>query len=77
MIAISGIPKWKGIYYSEDKEGLSFRWYEDNLLIGGGGHRTGEITPKDGFSCLEKKNTISLSGLHRSRPLVCPGLYYP
>lgn len=55
VIAISGIPKWKGIYYSEDKEGLSFRWYEDNLLIGGGGHRTGEITPKDGFSCLEKK----------------------
>lgn len=55
VIAISGIPKWKGMYYSEDKEGLSFRWYEDKLLIGGGGHRTGEITSKNGFSWLEKK----------------------
>lgn len=55
VIAISGIPKGKDLYYSEDKEGLSFRWYEDNLLIGGGGHRTGEITSKDGYSWLEKK----------------------
>lgn len=56
VIAISGIPKWKGMYYSEGSEGLSFRWFEDNLLIGGGGHRTGEeITAMDGFSWLEKK----------------------
>lgn len=55
VIAISSIPKWKDIYYSEDIDGLSFRWYEDNLLIGGGGHRTGEITSRSGYDWLEKK----------------------
>lgn len=55
VIAISGIPKWKGMYYSEDKDGLSFRWYEDNLLIGGGGHRTGKSDTRSGYQWLEKR----------------------
>lgn len=41
VLALSGIPRWEGMYYSEEKDGLSFRWYEDTLLLGGGGHRTG------------------------------------
>lgn len=41
VVAASGVPDWKGIYYSADAEGLSFRGYRDMLLIGGGSHRTG------------------------------------
>lgn len=31
----------KGMYVDEDKKGMSFRSYNNLLLIGGGGHRTG------------------------------------
>lgn len=31
-----------GMYVDEDKKGLSFRSYQDLLLLGGGSHRTGE-----------------------------------
>lgn len=43
MLALTGVPKWEGMYYGVDEDGLSFRWYEDILLVGGGGHRTGEL----------------------------------
>lgn len=46
VLALSGIPRWEGMYYSEEKDGLSFRWYEDILLLGGGGHRTGVMPGK-------------------------------
>lgn len=55
VIAITSIPKWKDIYYSADVDGLSFRWYEDTLLVGGGGHRTGETNSRSGYEWLEKK----------------------
>ncbi len=55
VIAISGIPKWEGMYYSQDKEGLSFRWFEDMLLVGGGGHRTGEAAGECGYAALERQ----------------------
>lgn len=42
VLALAGVPKWEGMYYGVDEDGLSFRWYEDILLVGGGGHRTGE-----------------------------------
>lgn len=32
----------EGMYVDEDKKGMSFRMYNDLLLIGGGGHRTGK-----------------------------------
>lgn len=32
----------KGMYVDEDKKGMSFRSYNNLLLIGGGGHRTGK-----------------------------------
>lgn len=46
VLALSGTPKVKGMFYSEDEDGLSFRWYEDILLLGGGGHRTGTVPKK-------------------------------
>ncbi len=55
VIAVSGVPKWEGMYYSADKGGLSFRWFEDILLVGGGGHRTGEKPPECGYAALEKQ----------------------
>lgn len=42
VLALSGIPKWEGMYYSADENGISFRWFHDILLFGGGGHRTGK-----------------------------------
>lgn len=40
---------FQGMYVDEDKKGMSFRNYENLLLIGGGGHRTG----KDGGAWAE------------------------
>ncbi len=53
VLALSGVPKAKGMFYSEDEDGLSFRWYEDILLLGGGGHRTGTVPKKK--KCVTKK----------------------
>ncbi len=40
--AFEGAQNPDGMYVDEDKKGMSFRSYEDLLLIGGGGHRTGK-----------------------------------
>lgn len=50
VLALTGIPKWEGMYYSADDNGLSFRWFEDTLLLGGGGHRTGKMKAEWGYS---------------------------
>ncbi len=42
VIALSGAAKLDGTYLGIDSDGLSFRNYEDLLLLGGGNHRTGE-----------------------------------
>lgn len=55
VLALSGIPKWEGMYYSADDNGLSFRWFEDTLLLGGGAHRTGKMNTECGYSFLRKK----------------------
>ncbi len=40
--AYSNAPKLDGMYVDEDLKGLSFRNYDNLLLIGGGSHRTGK-----------------------------------
>ena len=40
--AFEGAQETDGMYLDEDKKGMSFRSYENLLLIGGGGHRTGK-----------------------------------
>ena len=40
--AFSDVPKLEGMYVDEDQKGLSFRSYQNLLLIGGGAHRTGK-----------------------------------
>lgn len=42
VIALDNASSFDGMYIDEDIHGFSFRNYEDKLLLGGGGHRTGE-----------------------------------
>jgi glycine/D-amino acid oxidase-like deaminating enzyme len=41
VIALKNTPKMSDMYVDEAKNGLSFRSYDDILLLGGGSHRTG------------------------------------
>jgi hypothetical protein len=42
VIALENADNVNGMYIEETEDGMSFRNYENLLLIGGGGHRTGE-----------------------------------
>ena len=42
VIALADAENVNGMYVDENKTGMSFRNYNDLLLIGGGGHRTGK-----------------------------------
>ncbi len=42
VIALKNAQNFKGMYIDESGKGLSFRSYDDLLLLGGGGHRTGK-----------------------------------
>lgn len=51
-IALENAPQINGMYVDESEKGLSFRNYENLLLIGGGSHKTG----KDGGSWQELRD---------------------
>lgn len=42
VLALKNAPHVRGIYIDENEKGLSFRSYDDILLLGGGAHRTGK-----------------------------------
>ncbi len=42
VLALEGARKTLGMYVDEDDKGLSFRNYQELLLLGGGAHRTGK-----------------------------------
>ncbi len=42
VLALRGAPDVHGIYVDAAEQGMSFRNYDDLLLLGGGGHRTGK-----------------------------------
>lgn len=42
VIAYEHAQNFKGMYVDEAQKGMSFRSYQDLLLLGGGGHRTGK-----------------------------------
>ncbi len=42
VIALKNVPDMNGMYVDAAMSGLSFRCFEDRLLLGGGGHRTGK-----------------------------------
>lgn len=42
VLALKDAPKINGMYVDENEKGLSFRSFDDLLLLGGGSHRTGK-----------------------------------
>lgn len=42
VIALANAPQLNGVYLDEAQKGMSFRNYNDLLLVGGGDHRTGK-----------------------------------
>ena len=42
VIALENVPEIPGMYLGAEENGLSFRMQGDQLLLGGGGHRTGK-----------------------------------
>jgi len=46
VLALDGAQKPKDMYVDESKKGLSFRPFDDILLLGGGSHRTGSHGPR-------------------------------
>ncbi len=42
VLALKNAPDVNGMYVDDSKTGLSFRNYDGSLLLGGGGHRTGQ-----------------------------------
>lgn len=47
VLALAGCGRIEGMYYGIDPEGLSLRQAGEFLLLGGGGHRTGEAAKKN------------------------------
>lgn len=42
VLALEGVDRFPGMYVEETENGLSFRWQDGLLLLGGGRHRTGK-----------------------------------
>lgn len=54
-IAFENVPKMKGMYLGIDESGLSFRSYQNKILLGGAGHRTGENKAGGRYQQLRKQ----------------------
>jgi len=58
VVAVSGVKKLPGMYYSVDPGGLSLRTAGEFLLVGGGGHRTGENRAGGRYDALAKSAAL-------------------
>ena len=54
VLALEGTVPLEGMYIGEGRNAYSFRQYGKYLLLGGGGHRTGEEVPGGGLEGLRK-----------------------
>lgn len=54
VVALKGAERLNGIYLGIDQNGYSFRQAGDYLLLGGEGHRTGEIPKKNPYASLKQ-----------------------
>lgn len=54
VMALKNAGTLEGMYRDESREGLSFRTHKDMIILGGGGHRTGENTPGSGYGMLKE-----------------------
>lgn len=52
VIAFDNVPVLENMYIDEDSKGFSFRSYENFLLLGGGGHRTGKSYTGGGYGVI-------------------------
>ncbi len=55
VLAVKKAASMEGMYYGIDEDGLSFRSAGENLLIGGGGHRTGKNTAGNSYEYLSSR----------------------
>ena len=58
VLALEHAAKLDGMYLGIDKESLSFRNYNDLLLLGGGGYRTGENSKGGKYTLLREQANI-------------------
>lgn len=56
VLALEKAAELEGMYLGVDTEALSFRSFHDTLLLGGGGHRTGENSAGGKYSFLREKS---------------------
>ena len=54
VLALEQAQNVRGMYISADPQGYSFRNYQDLLLLGGGGHRTGENSGGEKYETLRR-----------------------
>ncbi len=62
VLALRGAPAVEGMYYSVDAGGLSLRQAGDYLLVGGGGHRTGENKSGGQYDALSRSSALLFPG---------------
>ncbi|WMJ76345.1 MULTISPECIES: FAD-dependent oxidoreductase [unclassified Sedimentibacter] len=55
VLAVEGVPKIDGMYLGVEDTGLSFRSFNNVLLLGGGSHRTGENSAGGKYKTLREK----------------------
>ena len=53
--SISDAPPLNGIYIDAAKNGVTFRPWQDQIVLGGCGHRTGYTSPQSGYKALQNK----------------------
>lgn len=61
--------KWQGSLdgmYIDAGEGLSFRTYEDQIIIGGGAHRTGELNGENPYKMLVRNGEMMFPEFQRT-----------
>ena len=54
VVALAGCEKLDGMYYSEEKDGISLRSHKDVLLVGGSSHRTGKNVDGGAYDTLRE-----------------------
>ena len=74
VIGLENAAKLDGMYIDEAENGFSFRNYDDKLILGGPGHRTGE-NKYGGYYDVLRSKAVDLFPNSREMPLVCSGLY--
>lgn len=52
-LSISGMPPLSGMYMDAEKNGVTFRPWQDQIILGGRGHRTGTQPILDGYEALK------------------------